>query len=87
MEIHIWQSSQLVTNLIQNLSKYLSNFRRQVPTQEGEKFARDNGLIFVEASAKTALNVVEAFRKTAENIYQKIEAGTIDPTNEVLIIE
>ena len=72
MEIHIWQSSQLVTNLIQNLSKYLSNFRRQVPTQEGEKFARDNGLIFVEASAKTALNVVEAFRKTAENIYQKI---------------
>ena len=59
---------------------------RQVSTEEGEKFARDNGLIFVEASAKTALNVLEAFKKTAENIYTKIDEGTIDPTNEVFFV-
>jgi len=31
--------------------------RRQVSKEEGEKFARDNGLIFLETSAKTAANV------------------------------
>lgn len=31
--------------------------RRQVSTDEGERFAKDNGLIFLETSAKTAFNV------------------------------
>lgn len=31
--------------------------RRQVSTEEGERFAKDNGLIFLETSAKTAYNV------------------------------
>lgn len=31
--------------------------RRQVSTEEGERFAKDNGLIFLETSAKTAFNV------------------------------
>jgi len=33
--------------------------RRQVSTEEGERFARDNNLIFMETSAKTAFNVEE----------------------------
>jgi Ras-related protein Rab-2A len=33
--------------------------RRQVSTEEGERFAKDNGLIFMETSAKTAFNVEE----------------------------
>ena len=35
--------------------------RRQVSTEEGERFAKENGLIFMETSAKTAFNVEEAF--------------------------
>ena len=35
--------------------------RRQVSTNEGEMFAREHGLIFMETSAKTAQNVEEAF--------------------------
>lgn len=31
--------------------------RRQVSTAEGEAFAQENGLIFLETSAKTAANV------------------------------
>eukprot|EP01016_Furgasonia_blochmanni_P007962 TRINITY_DN1319_c0_g1_i1.p4 TRINITY_DN1319_c0_g1~~TRINITY_DN1319_c0_g1_i1.p4 ORF type:complete len:146 (-),score=39.85 TRINITY_DN1319_c0_g1_i1:148-585(-) len=57
---------------------------RAVSTAEGEKFARDNDMIFLETSAKTALNVEEAFLRTAEIIYDKIKRGVIDPSNETL---
>jgi hypothetical protein len=33
--------------------------KRAVSREEGEQFARDNGLIFMETSAKTAANVEE----------------------------
>ena len=44
--------------------------RRQVSFEEGKKFAEDNGLIFLETSAKTAQNVEEAFVSTANKIYR-----------------
>ncbi|MQM01185.1 hypothetical protein Taro_033932 [Colocasia esculenta] len=56
--------------------------RRAVSTEEGERFAKDNGLIFMEASAKTAQNVEEAFIKTAATIYKKIQEGVFDVSNE-----
>lgn len=33
--------------------------RRQVSFEEGERFAKENGLIFMETSAKTSFNVEE----------------------------
>lgn len=54
--------------------------RRQVSKEEGEKFAKDNGLIFLETSAKTAANVEEAFINTAQKIYENI--GNMDVSNE-----
>ena len=33
--------------------------RRAVSYEEGEQFAKENGLVFMEASAKTAQNVEE----------------------------
>ncbi|PVU95442.1 hypothetical protein BB559_002738 [Furculomyces boomerangus] len=56
--------------------------KRAVAKEEGETFARDNGLFFIETSAKTASNVEEAFLKTAEDIYEKIQTGIIDITND-----
>lgn len=37
--------------------------RRAVSTEEGEQFAKEHGLIFMEASAKTAQNVEEVCTK------------------------
>ncbi|XWS47279.1 hypothetical protein CRYUN_Cryun14cG0138700 [Craigia yunnanensis] len=56
--------------------------RRAVTTEEGEQFAKEHGLIFMEASAKTAQNVEEAFISTATKIYRKIQDGVIDISNE-----
>jgi Ras-related protein Rab-2A len=33
--------------------------KRAVSREEGEKFAKDNDLVFIETSAKTAFNVEE----------------------------
>eukprot|EP01036_Dinobryon_divergens_P037471 gene37471-49026_t len=56
--------------------------RRAVTTKEGEIFATENGLVFLETSAKSASNVETAFIKTAENIYEKIKEGLYDPSRE-----
>ncbi|KAA8526653.1 hypothetical protein F0562_008144 [Nyssa sinensis] len=71
--------------------------RRAVSTEEGEQFAKEHGLIFMEASAKTAQNVEEvmelfylyaqgclvcAFISTAATIYKKIQDGVFDVSNE-----
>eukprot|EP00959_Pyramimonas_sp_CCMP1952_P297397 6221445-Pyramimonas_sp.AAC.1 len=44
---------------------------------------RENGLVFLETSAKTAFNVEEAFNDTAKTILSKIDNGVINVTNEV----
>ena len=59
--------------------------RREVRKEEGEAFAREHGLIFMETSAKTAANVEEAFIGTAKEIYQKIQEGVFDINNEVFL--
>lgn len=56
--------------------------RRQVSTEEGERFAKENGLIFMETSAKTAFNVEEAFLQTSQMIYNNIDKGLYDLSSE-----
>ena len=57
--------------------------KRQVSFEEGQAFAQENGLEFLETSAKTADNVQEAFVNTASEIYRKIKEGIFDVSNEV----
>ncbi|XP_058037435.1 ras-related protein Rab-2B isoform X3 [Ahaetulla prasina] len=56
--------------------------RRVVQKEEGEAFAREHGMVFMETSAKTAANVEEAFLNTAKAIYRKIQQGELDISNE-----
>jgi len=51
---------------------------RDVTFEEATKFAEENGLIFMESSAKTGDNVEEAFLKTARLIYQSVQDGNVD---------
>lgn len=60
--------------------------RREVKKEEGEAFAREHGLVFMETSAKTAANVEEAFINTAKEIYEKIQEGVFDINNEVCFL-
>ncbi|XP_035678585.1 ras-related protein Rab-2A [Branchiostoma floridae] len=73
-------NSNMVIMLIGNKSDLES--RREVKKEEGEAFAREHGLIFMETSAKTAANVEEAFINTAKEIYEKIQEGVFDINNE-----
>ncbi|OMJ87902.1 hypothetical protein SteCoe_10315 [Stentor coeruleus] len=52
--------------------------QRVVSREEGERFARDNKLLYIETSAKTAFNVSETFIRTGKEVLQKILNGEID---------
>jgi hypothetical protein len=56
----------------------LSLERRQVPTEEGERWAQEEGLLFAEASAKSGANVDAAFEAAARDILVKIRCGVFD---------
>ena len=72
-------SSKNVTVILIGNKKDLDD-KRQVSFEEGEAFAKEHGLMFLETSAKTALNVVEAFNLSAQCILNNIEKTGIDPT-------
>jgi Ras-related protein Rab-2A len=68
------------------VSELSYDLRREVTYEDGEKFAKDNNLLFQEVSAKTAYKVEDIFIQNAEQILQKIENGLVDPSNEVLFL-
>jgi Ras-related protein Rab-2A len=60
--------------------------KRAVSKEEGEQFAKENGLFFAETSAKLATNVEDVFVETAKSIYDKIQQGAFDVGSEVFVI-
>ncbi|VBB29054.1 unnamed protein product [Acanthocheilonema viteae] len=52
--------------------------QRDVTFEEAKAFADENGLTFLECSAKTGDNVEDAFLDTARKIYQNIKDGSLD---------
>ncbi|KDQ61299.1 hypothetical protein JAAARDRAFT_205023 [Jaapia argillacea MUCL 33604] len=55
-----------------------SGKHREVPTEEAELWAKEEGLLFVEASAKSGQNVQEAFEKATRDILDKIQRGVFE---------
>ncbi|CAE6463303.1 unnamed protein product [Rhizoctonia solani] len=52
--------------------------QREVSRAEAEKFAQEEGLLFIEASAKTGENVDRAFEEATRDILHKIRQGVFD---------
>jgi len=52
--------------------------QRDVTYEEANKFAEENGLLFIESSAKTGDHVEEAFLQTASKIFKRIQDGNVD---------
>lgn len=73
-------SEKLTVLLVGNKSD--KDSARTVSFEEGEKFARENGLFFIETSAKTNSNVDEAFLLTAKAVFDKVKSGDIDTNDE-----
>ncbi|KAH8386909.1 hypothetical protein KR093_003392 [Drosophila rubida] len=48
---------------------------REVSTEDGQGFAKQHGLHFVETSARTGANVEEAFRMVTQEVYARIRSG------------
>jgi len=71
-----FSNPNIVITLVGN-KKDLEN-KREVSYEEGEKFARDHGLGFIETSAKNNESIEEAFMETAKKIYDKAEKGELD---------
>ncbi|KAF9053327.1 ras-domain-containing protein [Panaeolus papilionaceus] len=51
---------------------------REVTYEEAELWAKEEGLLFVEASAKSGYNVEQAFVEASQNILDKIKKGVFD---------
>ena len=56
--------------------------KRKISTDEGKDVAAQNGLIFMETSAKTGEGVNEIFEKTALEITKKMEENYYDLNSE-----
>lgn len=53
-----------------------ANLRRQVTKEEAEEFAKKEGIMFVETSAKTGSNVEEAFKRAAYDIHARFHVSS-----------
>ncbi|XP_073684695.1 ras-related protein Rab-37-like [Garra rufa] len=65
-EIHEYAQDDVVIMLLGNKSDMASS--RVIRREDGEKLAREYGVIFLETSAKTGLNVDEAFMTVAKEL-------------------
>ena len=55
-----------------------SRRKREVSTEEAELWAKEEGLLFVEASAKSGENVEAAFERATRDILDKVHRGVFD---------
>ncbi|MCD7459635.1 Ras- protein Rab-2A [Datura stramonium] len=73
---------RLTVMVVANKCDVNGEIRAVVSKEEGEEFARSNECLFMEVSARTAVNVEAAFATTAEQIYKKVGNGDFGAVEE-----
>ncbi|PPQ71066.1 hypothetical protein CVT24_009867 [Panaeolus cyanescens] len=71
-------SSPPAASHIRSKSTAKGSKTREVTYEEAEQWAKDEGLLFVEASAKSGYNVEQAFIEASQDILEKIKKGVFD---------
>ncbi|KAG1930457.1 ras-related protein Rab-37 [Pimephales promelas] len=80
-EIHEYAQDDVVIMLLGNKSDMSSG--RVIRREDGEKLAREYGVIFLETSAKTGLNVDEAFTTVAKELVRLAVQTPVQPRFEL----
>lgn len=57
--------------------------KRAVSKNEGESYARAHGMEFIETSAKTAVNVVDAFKRLSVNVHHLVRTKSDEQVAEM----
>ncbi|XP_041020440.1 ras-related protein RHN1-like [Juglans microcarpa x Juglans regia] len=65
-ELHRQGNQNMVMALVAN--KYDLDAKREVKTEDWEKFSQENGMFFIETSAKTAHNTDELFHEIGKRL-------------------
>ncbi|KAA0196548.1 Small GTPase [Fasciolopsis buskii] len=61
--------------------------RRSLEVEEGKASARELDLLFMESSAKMAVNVEEAFVSTALAVYEHLQDGVLDLNKDSAVVK
>lgn len=69
-ELRQQANSQIIMVLAGNKAD-MAGDKRAVTSEEGQTFAEDNNLIFIETSAKTGMNVGEIFMSVAQRLVRQ----------------
>jgi len=76
---------EMVLVLVGNKTDLIAE--RMVTFEEGERLAVNNGMMFIETSAKTNFKIDDVFLKSAKIVAGKITKKIIDPENETFGIK
>jgi len=63
-------------------NKHDLEHRREVSLEEGQAFAKQNGLLFCETSAKTGYQIPMVFKTLVNDVYQKVLDGIVTPDDD-----
>jgi len=77
-ELREANGADMVIGLIGNKVDLETENKRQVDTREASEYAEENGLIFMETSAKRGDNVTEIFMNVAKQVATKQQINTLN---------